>query len=121
MSGVDHPRQSYTMDNDTLEAILEGNMDDEYYMFTSQVNNNDDNDKMEEAEDENMPAPTSSILDPFDYVYNSILQSTHVLKPEFDCDHYGAKKFQYEMKGFCWRNGKIKLVENDTPTELMRL
>ncbi|KAF0920269.1 hypothetical protein E2562_034118 [Oryza meyeriana var. granulata] len=55
---------------------------------------------MEEAEDENTLAPTSSIPDPYDYVYNNIPQSTHVLMPELDCDHCGAKKFQYETKGF---------------------
>ncbi|XP_052142068.1 uncharacterized protein LOC127761779 [Oryza glaberrima] len=124
---LDQTAQSYPMDNDTLEAIVDGTMDDEYYMFAGQANDDDyemettEVDEMEKAEDKNKPAPTSSIPDPFDYVYSNIPKSTPVLKIEPDCSHCGAKKFQYEPKGFCCRDGKIKLVENDTPPELMRL
>jgi hypothetical protein len=76
---------------------------------------------MVQSDDDDTQAPTSSIPDPFDCVYSNIPQSTNVLKPEPDCKHCGAKRFQYEPSGFCCRDGKIKLVENETPPELMRL
>jgi hypothetical protein len=71
--------------------------------------------------DDDTQSPNSSVLDPFDYVYSNTPQSTNVLKPEPDCKHCGAKRFQYEPPSFCFRDGKIKLVQNETPLELMRL
>ena len=65
---------------------------------------------------------TGSIeLDPFDYVYSNIPDSTHILKHAANCDHCKAKKFQYETDGFCCRNGEIKLAEPEPIPELMRL
>ena len=38
---------------------------------------------------------TGSIdLDPFNYVYSNILDSTHILKHAENCEHCKAKKFQ---------------------------
>jgi hypothetical protein len=76
---------------------------------------------MVQSDDDDTQSPTSSVPDPFDCVYSNIPQSTNVLKAEPDCKHCGAKRFQYEPPGFCCRDGKIKLVENETPPELMRL
>lgn len=59
--------------------------------------------------------------DPYEHVYSNIPNSTHVLKTVADCSHCGAKKFQYESKGFCCRNGKIKLATPEPPPELRRL
>jgi hypothetical protein len=76
---------------------------------------------MVQSNDDDTQSPTSSVPDPFNYVYSNIPQSTNVLKPEPDCKHCGAKRFQYEPPSFCCRDGKIKLVQNETPPELMRL
>lgn len=75
--------------------------------------------QIDEAEDSSSAA--CSFPDPFDYVYSNLPHSTHVLKPEPNCSKCDAKRFQYETKGFCCRDGKIGLVHPDTPTELMRL
>ncbi|XP_062191291.1 uncharacterized protein LOC133895118 [Phragmites australis] len=44
-----------------------------------------------------------------------------MLKPGENCQYCNAKKFEHETKGFCCRNGNIKLSTPDTPSELMRL
>ena len=40
-------------------------------------------------------------LDPFDYIYSNIPDSTHTLKHAANCDHCKAKKLQYGTNGFC--------------------
>ena len=50
-------------------------------------------------------------LDPFDYVYSNIPNSTHILKHAVNCDYYKGKKFESETDGFCCRNGQIELKE----------
>jgi hypothetical protein len=59
--------------------------------------------------------------DPYDYVYSNLPDDVHVFKPVDDCKKCGAKRFQYEMKGLCCHDGLVKLAEQETPPELMRL
>jgi hypothetical protein len=66
-------------------------------------------------------SPISDEPDPCDYVYSNLSDDVHVLKHVVDCKKCGAKRFQYEMKGFCCRDGQVKLAEQETPPELMRL
>nr|BAC83702.1 helicase-like protein [Oryza sativa Japonica Group] len=101
-----------------MDSFMDDDSDDEYYMFAGLGDGEDD--EMVQSDDDTQ-SPNSSVLDPFDYVYSNIPQSTNVLKPEPDCKHCGAKRFQYEPPSFCFRDGKIKLVQNETPLELMRL
>jgi hypothetical protein len=63
----------------------------------------------------------SNVLDPFEHVYSNIPDSTHMLKPMADCNHCGAKRFEYEPKSFCCRGGKIRLTLSEPPPELRRL
>jgi hypothetical protein len=58
---------------------------------------------------------------PYDYVYSNLQDNVHVLKSIYDCKKCGAKRFQYEMKSFCYRDGHVKLAEQETPPELIRL
>uniref|UniRef100_I1P0F7 Helitron helicase-like domain-containing protein n=1 Tax=Oryza glaberrima TaxID=4538 RepID=I1P0F7_ORYGL len=102
-----------------MDSFMDDDSDDEYYMFAGL--GDDEDDEMVQSDDDDTQSPTSSVPDPFDYVYSNIPQSTNVLKPEPDCKHYGAKRFQYELPSFCCRDGEIKLVQNETPPELMRL
>jgi hypothetical protein len=44
-----------------------------------------------------------------------------MLKPVDNCNHYNARKLEFEPPGFCCRKGKIHLTAPDTPPELMRL
>ncbi|VAI55001.1 unnamed protein product [Triticum turgidum subsp. durum] len=60
-------------------------------------------------------------LDPFDYVYSNIPNSTHILKHAANYEHCKAKKFQYETADFSCRNGEIELAEPEPIPELMRL
>ncbi|EEC81941.1 hypothetical protein OsI_25815 [Oryza sativa Indica Group] len=101
-----------------MDSFMDDDSDDEYYMFAGLGDGEDD--EMVQSDDDTQ-SPNSSVLDPFDYVYSNTPQSTNVLKPEPDCKHCGAKRFQYEPPSFCFRDGKIKLVQNETPLELMRL
>jgi hypothetical protein len=50
-------------------------------------------------------SPRFDELDPYDYVYNNLPDDVHVLKPVDDCKKCGAKRFQYETKCFCCRDG----------------
>lgn len=75
---------------------------------------------MEIKEDDDIPE-ASSIPDMYDVVYSNIPQSTHMLKPVENCGFCGAKKFEHEPKGFCCRSGQIRLTNQDTPPELMKL
>jgi hypothetical protein len=59
--------------------------------------------------------------DPYDDVYRNIPKDTHMLKTQQNCRLCGAKKFQYETVGLCCKKGQIKLVNPETPPELMRL
>ena len=81
----------------------------------------DTDEDVEFDQDDNTSASISSVLDPYDHVYSNIPPATHMLKPGEDCQYCNAKKFEHESKGFCCRNGKIKLSTPDTPPELMRL
>jgi hypothetical protein len=49
--------------------------------------------------------------DPYDYVYSNLPNDVHVLKLIDDCKKCGAKRFQYETKGFCCCDGQVKLAE----------
>jgi hypothetical protein len=66
-------------------------------------------------------SPRSDEPDPYDYVYSNLSDDVHILKPVDDCKKCGAKRFEYETKGFCCRDGQVKLAEQETPSELMRL
>ncbi|EEC71179.1 hypothetical protein OsI_03059 [Oryza sativa Indica Group] len=116
---VDHQARSCTFNDDDMDSFMDDDSDDEYYMFAGL--GDDEDDEMVQSDDDDTQSPTSSVPDPFDYMYSNIPQSTNVLKPEPDCKHCGAKRFQYEPPSFCCRGGKIKLVQNETPPELMRL
>jgi hypothetical protein len=63
----------------------------------------------------------SDELDPYDYVYINLLDDVHILKTVDDCKKCGGKRFQYETKGFCCPDGQVKLAEQETPLELMKL
>ena len=60
-------------------------------------------------------------LDPYDYIYQNLLDRHHVLKKVPNCQYCGAMRFQYETSGFCCRKGKIKVHIPDVPAELKRL
>ena len=64
-------------------------------------------------------ADVSDVIDPFGKVFENVPSETHKLEPVANCEHYTAKKFQFEPPGFCCRSGKIHLPTPDTPPELM--
>jgi hypothetical protein len=66
-------------------------------------------------------SPISYEPDPYDYVYSNYLDDVHILKPIDDCKKCGAKRFQYEVKGFYFHDGQVKLAKQETPPELIRL
>jgi hypothetical protein len=57
----------------------------------------------------------------YDYVHSNLPDDVHVLKIVDDCKKCGAKRFQYETKGFCCHDGQVKLAEQETPPKLMKL
>ncbi|WVZ78404.1 hypothetical protein U9M48_026117 [Paspalum notatum var. saurae] len=66
-------------------------------------------------------ATIPEVPDQYDKVYSNIPQETHMLKPVPNCMHCNAVKFEHEPPGFCCRNGKIKLSQQTTSDELVRL
>ncbi|XP_024315925.1 uncharacterized protein LOC100821537 isoform X4 [Brachypodium distachyon] len=118
--GTDDDVQNFIneiMDEDT---IPEEDMDEEYYLFASEVGGHN-NEVVNPDESMETSAAVNSALDPYDYVYSDIPERTHVLKPVPDCEYCGAKKFEYEVKSFCCREGKVRLVNPEPPLELRRL
>jgi hypothetical protein len=63
----------------------------------------------------------SNNLDTTDLIYQDLPDITHMLKPQPDCHHCGAKRFQYESPGFCCKDGKVNLEMPQPPEELRLL
>ncbi|XP_073362179.1 uncharacterized protein [Aegilops tauschii subsp. strangulata] len=93
-------------------------MDEEYYMFHDEGY---DNDTLEDEEEAIMSSAIPSEVDPLDFVYTNIPDTTHILKLDANCKHCKAKKFVSETDGFCCRNGQIELKQPEPIPELMRL
>ncbi|XP_073362434.1 uncharacterized protein [Aegilops tauschii subsp. strangulata] len=93
-------------------------MDEEYYMFR---NEGSDHDNMDDDEEGSMSSAIPSEVDPLEFVYTNIPDTTHILKLDANCKHCKAKKFVSETDGFCCRNGQIELKQPEPIPELMRL
>ncbi|KAF7070135.1 hypothetical protein CFC21_075687 [Triticum aestivum] len=93
-------------------------MDEEYYMFRDEGY---DNDTLEDEEEAIMSSAIPSEVDPLDFVYTNIPDTTLILKLDANCKHCKAKKFVSETDGFCCRNGQIELKQPEPIPELMRL
>ncbi|XBH59029.1 hypothetical protein VPH35_080344 [Triticum aestivum] len=93
-------------------------MDEEYYMFRDEGY---DNDTLEDEEEAIMSSAIPSEVDPLDFVYTNIPDTTHILKLDANCKHCKAKKIVSETDGFCCRNGQIELKHPEPIPELMRL
>ncbi|EEC75756.1 hypothetical protein OsI_12651 [Oryza sativa Indica Group] len=65
-----------------MDSFMDDDTDDEHYMFAGL--GDDEDDEMVQSDDDDTQAPSSSIPDPFDFVYSNIPQSENVLKPETD-------------------------------------
>ena len=64
-----------------------------------------DNDTIEDFDETRMSSAIPSDVDPLDFVYTNILDTTHVLKLDANRKHYKAKKFVSETDRFYCRNG----------------
>jgi len=62
-------------------------------------------------------------IDPFDFVYSNLPDSTHILHQVPNCEFCNAKKFERETDGFCCRKGKVELADQQPEPipELRRL
>ncbi|KAF0904393.1 hypothetical protein E2562_034467 [Oryza meyeriana var. granulata] len=101
------------------EVIFNDDTDEESDMFDDQDWVGDED--IEVKDDVDGIPKSSSVHDPYEIVYSNIPQNTHMLKPVENCEFCGTKKFEHEPKGFCYRSGQIKLANQDTPPDLMRL
>ncbi|KAM0824971.1 hypothetical protein ACQ4PT_069873 [Festuca glaucescens] len=121
VNGSETPTQSAIVNNGEDEGVIleEDSEDEEGYVFAGQEEDVDEDVEMEEEDDDS--ASISSVPDPYDMVYSTIPNSTHMLKPVEDCKICGAKKFKHESMGFCCRKGKIKLANPETSPDLMRI
>ncbi|XP_037437054.1 uncharacterized protein LOC119303993 isoform X2 [Triticum dicoccoides] len=106
----DSPIESFVADDD--DSHMSEEQDDEYFAFAGR---GDDEDLVDAF-------TTDTIVpDLYDRVYHNIPVSTHMLTPKPDCNHCGAKRFQYETSGFCCRSRKINLAHSEPPLELQML
>ncbi|KAM0887959.1 hypothetical protein ACQ4PT_028638 [Festuca glaucescens] len=112
---VEAVEKSFCNDDDhgNDQVIFERDTSEDEYMFSGQ-------EWEPEVEIEIKEDKESSKPDPYDDVYRNIPETTHMLKTQEDCKLCGAKKFQYETKGLCCKNGNIKLANPETTPELMR-
>ncbi|XP_062217823.1 uncharacterized protein LOC133918080 [Phragmites australis] len=114
------PTQPPITDDGDDEVIFEEDSEDEEgCMFAGRDGDTDEDVEFDQADDAS--ASNSSVSNPYDHVYSNIPPATHMLKPVENCQYCNANKFEHETKGFCCRNGKIKLSTPETPPELMRL
>lgn len=88
-------------------------------MLITILEDTDEDVEMDEASDDS--ASISSEPDPYDVVYSTIPDETHMMKLVESCKHCHAKRFERESPGFCCHGGKTKLANHDTPPDLMRL
>jgi hypothetical protein len=63
----------------------------------------------------------SNNIDTTEAIYQNLPDSTHMLKPQPNCHHCGARRFEYESLGFCCKDGKVKLEMPEPPEELRLL
>jgi hypothetical protein len=92
-----------------------------YYCSINAVSDEEDDDVVQDNDNEEDMASVLEVPDQYDEVYSNMPIDTHMLKPVTNCIPCGAKRFEHEPRGFCCRDGKIKLSELDVPDELMRL
>ncbi|WVZ94335.1 hypothetical protein U9M48_040238 [Paspalum notatum var. saurae] len=106
-------------DDDEGVIFEEYSDEDEGYLSVGQEEEIDEDIDIDGTQDDFQSIP--KIPDQNDKMYSNIPQETHVLKPVDNCVHCNAMKFQYEPPRFCCRNGKIRLSEQTTSDELVRL
>ena len=78
----------------------------------------------DDVQDNDLEEDTTSIPevpDRYDEVYSNMPTDTHMLKPVANYEHYDAKRFEHEPRGFCCRDRKVDLNELNIPNEFMRL
>jgi hypothetical protein len=113
----------WTIENKEGVIYEEDSEDDEDYVCVDHIEHAEDGSYGETKEkvvgDKELPIFDEP--DPYDYVYSDLPDDVHLLKPVDDCKKYGAKRFQYETEGFYCRDGQVKLAEQETPLELIRL
>uniref|UniRef100_K3ZF76 Helitron helicase-like domain-containing protein n=1 Tax=Setaria italica TaxID=4555 RepID=K3ZF76_SETIT len=109
---IEMQKQAKIMNLDNDGVIFEQHTNEDDYMFSCQ-----DVD-IEVREDEET---ATTISDPYDIVYSNIPDDTNMLKNKENCIYCNAKKFEYESEGLCCRKGQIRLANQETPPELMRL
>ncbi|XP_022678734.1 uncharacterized protein LOC111255799 isoform X4 [Setaria italica] len=109
--------------DDCDENIIfeEDEEEDERYLFGGQECDDWDADEDVDLETTNEDPNEPDVSDPYDAVYANVLDETHMLKLEDNCEHCNAKKFESEPPGFYCRSGKIHLSTPETPSELVRL
>lgn len=71
--------------------------------------------------DDPIESSAAGSINPFDFVYSNLPDSTHIMKKFLDCGHCKSKKFERETPIFCCRKGQIDLVQPEPIQKLMRL
>jgi hypothetical protein len=97
----------WTTENEEGVIYEEDTEDDEDYVWADHFELAEDGSSVVTKENVvgDEESPISDEPDPYDYVYSNLPDDVHVLKPVDDCKKCGAKRFQYETKGFCCRDG----------------
>jgi hypothetical protein len=113
----------WTTKNEEGVMYEDDSEDDEYYAWANYLKCEDDRNcnetKTNSMRDEESPGYDKP--DPYDYVYSNLPDDVNVLQLVVDYEKCGAKRFQYEMKGFCCHDDHVKLAKQETPPDLMRL
>ena len=91
------------------------------YCSLNVILDEEDDDDVQDNDLEEDTASVPEVPDLYDEVYSNMATDTHMLKPVANCEHYNAKMFEHERRGFYCRSGKIELNEPSVPDELMRL
>ncbi|XP_073363567.1 uncharacterized protein [Aegilops tauschii subsp. strangulata] len=77
-------------------------MDEEYYMFR---NEGSDHDSMDDDEEGSMSSAIPSEVDPLEFVYTNIPDTTHIPKLDANCKHCKAKNSRHFRENIRFFNG----------------
>jgi hypothetical protein len=92
----------WTTENEDGVVYEDDSKDDKDYVWADHFEPTEEG-SFGETEANNVGDEESPISD--DYVYNNLPDDMHVLKIVVDCKKCGAKRFQYETKGFYCHDG----------------
>ena len=91
------------------------------YYGLNVISEEEDDDDVQDNDLEEDTTSIPEVPNRYDEVYSNMPTDTHMLKPDANCKHCNAKRFEHEPRGFYCHDRKVELNELNIPNEIMRL